>query len=344
MQLFVRYQAHPLSLFTLSSKPISQFRSFRFLTHASISRKPDLGTPEIEVDKLSEMKEKIENLGISCDFTSPGQYIVLTCPKCKGGRSLEKTLSFHFSQNKKLAMWRCFHMECGWADRVFADNDVNQANKLDLFRKTEESLRLEPLSHEMTAYFADRMISGKVLQKNSVMQLSTDQDVIAFTYKRNGAIINCKYRNIVNKRFWQEKGTEKILYGIDDIKDTDEIIIVEGEIDKLSMEQAGLANSVSVPDGAPQKLSTEELPSPDKASKIILATDGDWPGQVLAEELARRLGKKRCWLVQWPKKDESCCFKDANEVLKNLGPSALRDIINNAVLYQTPNFDTRQLK
>lgn len=41
----------------------------------------DLGTSEIEVDKLSEMKQKIENLGISCDFTSPGQYIVLTCPK-----------------------------------------------------------------------------------------------------------------------------------------------------------------------------------------------------------------------------------------------------------------------
>ncbi|KAL1829485.1 hypothetical protein ACET3Z_007897 [Daucus carota] len=152
----------------------------------------DLGTSEIEVDKLSEMKQKIENLGISCDFTSPGQYIVLTCPK-------ETCNVEMFSYGM-------------WMGR--SDNDVNQANKLDISRKTEESLRLEPLSHELTAYFADRMISEEVLQKNSVMQLSTDQ--------------------------------------------------VEGEIDKLSMEQAGLANSVSVPDGAPQKVSTEELPSPDK--------------------------------------------------------------------------------
>lgn len=30
------------------------------------------------------------------------------------------------------------------------------------------------------------------------------------------------------------------------------------------MEQAGLANCVSVPDGAPQKVSSKELPSPDK--------------------------------------------------------------------------------
>lgn len=40
MQLFVRYQAHPLSLFTRSTKPISHFHSFRFFTHARISREP----------------------------------------------------------------------------------------------------------------------------------------------------------------------------------------------------------------------------------------------------------------------------------------------------------------
>lgn len=65
-----------------------------------------------------------------------------------------------------------------------------------------------------------------------------------------------------------------------------------------------------------------------------MATDGDRPGQVLAEELARRLGRERCWLVRWPKKEEFCCFKDANEVLTDLGAGALRDIIKNAELYQ----------
>ncbi|KAJ0082494.1 hypothetical protein Patl1_11519 [Pistacia atlantica] len=50
-----------------------------------------------------------------------------------------------------------------------------------------------------------------------------------------------------------------------------------------------------------------------KASRIILATDGDLPGQALAEELARCLGKERCWLVKWPKSYEVNHFKDANE-------------------------------
>ncbi|XP_020269964.1 primase homolog protein-like [Asparagus officinalis] len=53
----------------------------------------------------------------------------------------------------------------------------------------------------------------------------------------------------------------------------------------------------------------------NKASRIILATDADAPGQALAEELARRLGKERCWRVTWPTKTGTGVCKDANEVL-----------------------------
>lgn len=72
----------------------------------------------------------------------------------------------------------------------------------------------------------------------------------------------------------------------------------------------------------------------DKLSHIVLATDGDLSGRSLAEELARRLGKERCWVVRWPKKDESRYFKDANEVLKCLGPAALKEIILTAEKYE----------
>ncbi|RRT35356.1 hypothetical protein B296_00057011 [Ensete ventricosum] len=68
---------------------------------------------------------------------------------------------------------------------------------------------------------------------------------------------------------------------------------VEGEIDKLSMEEAGYRNCVSVPDGAPAQVSKKSPAAAEEASRIILATDADGPGQALAEELARRLGKER---------------------------------------------------
>ncbi|KAL2322157.1 hypothetical protein Fmac_026536 [Flemingia macrophylla] len=71
---------------------------------------------------------------------------------------------------------------------------------------------------------------------------------------------------------------------------------VEGEMDKLAMEEAGFFNCVVVPDGAPPSLSSKELPSPDQATLVIRATDGDPPGQALAEELAHRIGKEK---LEW---------------------------------------------
>ncbi|KAJ0081566.1 hypothetical protein Patl1_11525 [Pistacia atlantica] len=112
---------------------------------------------------------------------------------------------------------------------------------------------------------------------------------------------------------FQDKDTDKVFYGLDDIEGESEIIIVEGEMDKLSMEEVAFV-IVSVPNGAPAQVSTKDLPPEDKASCIILATDGDLPGQALAEELARRLGKERCWRVKWPKSYEVNHFKDTNEV------------------------------
>ncbi|KAL2334759.1 hypothetical protein Fmac_015972 [Flemingia macrophylla] len=62
------------------------------------------------------------------------------------------------------------------------------------------------------------------------------------------------------------------------------------------MEEAGFFNCVVVPDGALPSVSSKELPSPDQATRVIRATDGDPPGQALAEELARRIGKEK---LEW---------------------------------------------
>ncbi|KAE9461470.1 hypothetical protein C3L33_06627, partial [Rhododendron williamsianum] len=326
--------------------------------------------------KLRILKQKVEGLEINCDSYEPGRYEVLVCPKCSS-------------------------VECGWAGQVLAE-DIASCNRVKVNctgLMTVESLRLVPVGEKLISYFAERKISEDVLQRNAVMQISGNQNAIAFTYRRNEVLVTCKYRSL-DKKFWQhlmlflmpvekrnrisdglhrfkdfltvasgealrvtvvihvllrEKCKERIFYGLDDIKGADEIIIVsavEGEIDKLSMEEAGFLNCVSVPDGAPAKVSAK-LPSLekdsgfqylwnckehlDKASRIILATDGDPPGNALAEELARRLGRERCWRVRWPKKGEFSYYKDANEVLTNLGSAALMDVVHSAELYSMHN-------
>ncbi|KAJ0957070.1 putative DNA helicase [Helianthus annuus] len=328
----LRFQPHP--------HPHINLRCWRrqFLLKSSANVEEETETLDLN------LKHKVEKIGINFDSSTPGQYTHQICPLCKGGQSKERSLSFHVNQNEKVAIWRCFNFECGWAGHVLADG----VNKVKFSKKLgEKTLRLEPLGDELINYFAERMISAEILQKNAVMQMVDDKNVIAFTYRWKGEIVNCKFRSITTRKFWQAKHGKRILYGLDGIKEGNTIVIVEGEIDKLSMDEAGVVNCVSVPDGAPQQVSKKQDTRfkylsdcngyLDKASRIILATDGDGPGQVLAEELSCRLGKERCWLVTWPKKDEGTHCKDANEVLVHLGPEALRHVVETAELYQVKN-------
>lgn len=114
------------------------------------------------------------------------------------------------------------------------------------------------------------------------------------------------------------------------------------------MLEAGYPNCISVPNGKVSKVS-EKIPSEnedvsfrylwnckeylEQAPRLILATNAHKEGQVLAEELARRLGKERCLRVKWPMKSsvESC--KDANEVLNIFGEHALKEVIKKAEMF-----------
>ncbi|KAK9058028.1 hypothetical protein SSX86_022868 [Deinandra increscens subsp. villosa] len=344
--------------------PLKSSSDLSFSTHASIPRPVPEVYLEIPDDKivdtlqLKQLRLKLEEIGIACRLCQPGQKYGLLCPMCKGGDSGEKSLSLLIAEDGNAALWNCFRAKCGWRGNTRASADVkssyNRMNKVtpkvkNIREITVRDLKLEPLCLELRGYFAERMISEETLRRNSVMQRQYEnQTVIAFTYKRKGELISCKYRGL-EKKFWQESDTEKILYGLDDIEGASDVIIVEGEMDKLAMEEAGFRNCVSVPDGAPPQVSSRDLPSQDKdikyqylwnckeylekASRIILATDGDQPGQALAEELSRRLGRERCWRVKWPSKNENEHFKDANEVLMFMGPAALREVIESAELY-----------
>jgi twinkle protein len=182
--------------------------------------------------------------------------------------------------------------------------------------------------------------------RNYIPKLKAEVDCIAFPYFRNGVLVNIKFRALDQKAFAQVEGAEKVLYGLDDIGDGKEAVIVEGECDKLALEEAGIRHVVSVPDGAPDKVKAGD-PDPedakfaflancteylDRLDRITLAVDADGPGRALAEELARRLGKERCWRVGWPDSGDVQC-KDANETLLTHGADVLRECIEAAEPY-----------
>ncbi|EFN55118.1 hypothetical protein CHLNCDRAFT_31176, partial [Chlorella variabilis] len=211
-------------------------------------------------------------------------------------------------------MWNCFRAKCGWTGRVNTRQGTSKAYR----QYTNESGFDAELSPEVVNFFAGRGITAATLVRNRVAQetLADGSTAIAFPYYRDSQLVNIKYRSVGEKKFWQVRGAEKVLFGLDDVVGQSDIVVVEGEMDKLALEEAGFTNVVSVPDGAPARVKEGEVPPADQdtkfsylwncrawldqATKVVIATDNDAPGDALAEELARRLGRERCWRVRWP--------------------------------------------
>ena len=200
-------------------------------------------------------------------------------------------------------------------------------------------------------YLASRGISKETADKYKLFagrkwfaRLNKEADCIGFPYFRNGSLVGVKYRSFPDKDFTQESGGSHDFFGLDNITPDKPIVIVEGEIDALTLHEAGIENVVSVPGGAPVKVADGKVAASedkkfafvwnarevlDKAPHVILATDQDTPGQALAEELARRIGKEKCRLAKFQAKDLNEVFNDPSRE----GTTLIRDILAQAQPY-----------
>ena len=169
--------------------------------------------------------------------------------------------------------------------------------------------------------------------KEWMPQIQSESDVICFNYYRGGALVNIKFRG-AKKTFKMAKDAELIFYNLDAIQTEDIVYITEGELDCLSLFECGITNAVSVPNGASVNgnIRLEYLDNCWKyfvdKKKFILVVDNDTAGQRLQQELGRRLGYNRCFIVKYP---DGC--KDANDVLVKLGKEALLNVVEKAILY-----------
>jgi twinkle protein len=275
------------------------------------------------------------DFGIEVSSSAKGE-VKTTCPQCSASRTKKKYPCLNVNVDKGL--WHCWH--CEWSGTL---KDGEENRRVIPIRKkvfAKPSFSKLALPESALKWFASRGISREVLERNNVSfgtvyfpQIEDESSAIRFPFYRDGEIINVKSRD-GRKNFRMEGGAERLLYKIDDISET--TVIVEGEIDALSVEQSGMRACVSVPDGAPAAntkdysskfsfLADERL---EKVKHWIIAVDNDEPGKKLEEELARRLGIEKCLRVTWP---QGC--KDANDVLVKMGASVLHDCITQAKPY-----------
>ena len=263
----------------------------------------------------------------------------------------EKTPSFKIPVNGNF--YKCFgcgesgdvfafvmkHTNCNFNDAV---EHVAKHYNFELDKDSKDYIRpvqrLEKIHSKFIEYFEGRGISNNTLLRFKISQAlewmpkaQKETNVVCFNYFRNNELINIKFRG-PGKDFKLAKDAELIFYNLDAIKNTDTAIIVEGEIDAMSMYESGIYNVVSVPNGTTPK-GVMKLPYLDNCAEyfidkkqIIIATDNDQVGQNLKDELARRFGIEKCSFIQYP---NDC--KDANDVLIKHGRDAVKSMVENAI-------------
>lgn len=246
----------------------------------------------------------------------------MPCPECSAHRKNKTAKPFSWNNQKQAGY--CNHCEAKFVIKKENNETIVSYVKPIVEIKTS-------LSDKAVKYFESRMISKETCNKMKLYSCiewmpknNKKVDTICFPFYFDGELINIKYRG-PGKDFKLFKDAELIFYNIDVVLKYDEIIIVEGEIDALSMVEAGLDNVISVPNGANGNTSYIEnyLYLFDQKT-IILAVDNDVKGLNLRKDLILKFGIENCKIANLKE------FKDANEILCEKGAEALREVVNSA--------------
>jgi len=205
-----------------------------------------------------------------------------------------------------------------------------------------------PLTPEAIAFASSRGISRQTLEVarcfsdvKYMREMNGEVPVLAFPYMTDDGdgLLAAKYRSLQDKHFTQNPGGASTLFGVERLILGQPLFIFEGEIDALTLTEAGIQNGVSVPAGAVSTPSAGPIREDEKAfaflrkaerflkdaPKVVIASDGDQPGGVLGEELVRRIGRDRCWKVEYP---DGC--KDINDVLMQHGAAKVTEVVKAA--------------
>lgn len=304
--------------------------------------------------------DKLSDLGIKLSRRSGSEKT--KCPQCSDGRKnkADKPLSVNVTTGEY-----CCH-NCGWKGNVRSFTAKREFKKFA--KPSPEMLKNIELKDNVVKWFGERAISRGTLDKFMVYvkeewmpQTEKKENCICFPYFKDGEMVNVKYRT-GRKDFKLHKDAELVFFNLQSIGEKKHCIIVEGEIDCMAGYEAGIGHEliadadgemiaddfakwaiVSVPNGASK--GNQKLEYLDNCAEwfvglheIVIATDGDEAGQMLAQELIRRLGVERCQTVSYPieevvptKEGGKRRCKDFNEVLQYLGKPVVKNIVSNAL-------------
>lgn len=271
-------------------------------------------------------------------FSTSRELFFETCPYCHQSKD-KRTFSINLTSGK----FHCFRASCNVSGNMLTiakDFDFSLGQNADEYYRPTRHYRvwkkpekIEPKEMAL-AFLESRGISAATAKRYMV----TDKEgkkgkVIVFPFvDEHGDIQMIKYRNPEPKegepKEWSEPNCKPILFGMYQC-DPDEkvLIITEGQMDSLSVAEAGYTNAVSVPTGAggftwvPYCWNWIE-----QFERIIVFGDHEKEHITLYAEMLQRW-KSKVWCVR-PEDYLEC--KDANDILRLYGKEQIRKCIQNA--------------
>lgn len=273
----------------------------------------------------------------------------IVCPECGPSRKKKHERTMSITVTDKETFYYCHH--CGEAGRIerkpFYEQYLAAPKKAEV---RQIPTQLNDSVNKLTAWFERRSINITDLSGMPPMitgrkwyrKLDTEVDSIGFVY---GNIENpeaIKWRPLDGTKAMTQDGSARSFYNLAALPEApEEIIIVEGEPDVVAMASIGVV-AISVPNGAPNQPLKNQRMTPEQdnkfaylwdargvieaAQRIILAVDGDEQGGYLSDELARRIGRAKCWRVQWPDNGD----KDPTDVISHSGGDAMLQLLKDA--------------
>ena len=274
------------------------------------------------------------------------------CPYCRRTTSDKYT----FAISMKTGQFNCMRSSCGVKGNMITlsqDFGFSLGQNVDEYYKPRTDFKKFSLPAKIQSkdpavqYLLNRGISEQITKKYEITVQNRDNKILVFPFRTpEGETVYVKYRKTnfdksrdQNKE-WCESNGKPILFGMNHCDlSVKTLVITEGQIDSLSVAEAGYTNAVSVPNGCNGftwfPYCYDWLQNFDT---LIIFGDYEKGHMTLLDDLRIRCKQT----IKHVRAEDYKGCKDANEILQKYGREQVKICVENAEADPIPHI--RNLK
>jgi twinkle protein len=251
-----------------------------------------------------------------------GELVLETCPFCQDHKS-------HFYMKPKDGVYFCHKCQergnlwtlkkaMGDIQNIIKPAFAKPKDKRPPQGKAKEYHQALLKDQAALSYLTGRSITMESISRFKLgLQQENGTRWLSIPHFQGEILTNVKFRSLppALKGFKRVPDCKSILFNADCLPGQKEVFITEGEIDAITLVQAGFKNVISGTTGA-GNFDPQWIDQLKRLSKIFLCYDPDEKGQKGARSLAKRLGYNRCLNVELPEGQDINDFFQRHDIFE----------------------------